>query len=289
MINMKRLADRDFWRIVSGVVLTGILFAGPVNLRAEIILQDDFSNGNKNDSSNFNWTDNSNNVYVKNDPVTGKSTIPYSDSYSLAFTHRAKPDGSDSTAEQRFRLGKNYPELWFSYYIRVPDNYYNRTQTSSDNSKFLALWSDTYEGNGITVVLEYWPTGDGGSKLAWRQVLNSTRKQHKDHTRIITVPGDRGKWMHFVYHVKMASKVGVNDGVVQTWLKKEGESSYRQIHNVTNANISASGATPGFNTGYFFGWSNAGFDEETSFYIDDVVISTTPLLGAAPNPPSIIP
>jgi hypothetical protein len=87
----------------------------------------------------------------------------------------------------------------------------------------------------------------------------------------------------------MSSKVGANDGVVQTWMKKEGESSYKSIHNITNANIAASGATGGFNTGYFFGWSNAGFDEETSFYIDDVVISTTPLLGAAPNPPKIIP
>src|SRR5690606_25220930 len=142
-------------------------------------------------------TDAGRNVYVVKDPVTGIATKPYQGKYSLAFTHRAKPIGEDSSAEQRFDLGGSYPEIWFSYWVRVPDNFYHRSGGGAANTKWLALWTNNYEDRtGVTAVWEYWPSSDGSSRIAYRWVGPDGASAHQDYTAFIDATADRGKWMH---------------------------------------------------------------------------------------------
>lgn len=257
------------------------------NAYAGIIFSDDFSSGGRGAGNNsFSWVGGANNIYADTDPLTGLATIPYSGSYSLAFAHRAKADGSDSSAEQRFSIGSPLNELWMSYYVRIPDNYTHREQASSANNKWLAIWTNNYESNGIAVVLEYWPSADGGSKLAYRWVTDGKDTWHHGHTTIIDLPTDRGKWMHFVVHVKLSSGIGIDNGIIEAWIKYEESGGYTKLFDEKEAPLYANTATQGFSKGYLMGWSNSGFSEETIFYIDDFHVSTTPLIGTQPKIPS---
>ena len=64
---------------------------------------------------------------------------------------------------------------------------------------------------------------------------------------------------------------GSGDGILQLWI--DGVSI------INETDIVWIGAPCGVNeylfNGYFMGWSNSGFNEDTDVYIDDVVFSTT--------------
>ena len=250
------------------------------------LFSEDFEEGQRTGNDYFAFTSASNNVYVAEDPVTGATTIPYRGQYSLGFSHRAKSPGKDSTAEQDYRLGDRQNEIWFRYFFRVPDNFYHRQEESSSNNKWLVAYTDEYERSGVTVALEYWPDGEGGSRIAYRWVRDGDRAPgHRGHTQFIRTPEDRGKWIEFVFYARLASASGRDDGVVQTWIRREGESEYTQLHDRTNAPLYSSAQTGGFAEGYIMGWSNSGFSEETTFYIDDFEFSSSSLL-VEPKPPS---
>lgn len=261
---------------------------------ADLDFSDGFEAGTRTDGGGWVWGTHSNNVYVTADPVTGAETIPYQGQYSLAFAHRAKPSGEDSTAQQRFKLDAPASEIWMSYKVRVPDNFYHRTQDSPANNKWMAIWTDAYEGAGVTVVLEYWPDGNGGSRLAYRWVRDKDRKPgHQDYTQFITVPDMRGKWMTFQMHLKLASALDANDGVIETWVQMEGDASPRLIHRRTDAPLYTPGFSGGFVEGYMMGWSNSGFAEDTTFYVDNFQVSGSPGLAnvtdeAPPKPPAAL-
>jgi hypothetical protein len=84
--------------------------------------------------------------------------------------------------------------------------------------------------------------------------------------------------MQVVLHVRAATRNGAgasnNDGLIETYRKWDGESTYTQLHQVTDVNIAPPATGPfGWAAGYFMGWSNPGFDVQTDFYIDDLEIS----------------
>ena len=157
------------------------------------------------------------------------------------------------------------------------------------------MWTDEYEADGVSVVLEYWPDGKGGSVLAYRWIRDSDRKPgHQGHRQFIRVPEDRGKWFEFVYHVRLASRLGVNDGIIQTWVRREDEAGYTQLHNRIDAplhsNLQSTSGSPGLSDGYVMGWANSGFSEETTFYLDNLTFSNESLLGEdlpRPKPPVV--
>lgn len=281
------IAIRTIFSLFVGI---GVL-ASPVV--AQEIFRDDFESGNKATSMNgFRWTEAGRNVYITQDPVTGIATKPYQGRYSMGFTHRAKPLGEDSTAEQRFDLGGSYPEIWFSYWMRVPDNYNHRSGGGAGNTKWLALWTNNYEDRtGITTVWEYWPAGNGSSEIAYRWVGPEGPTAHQGNAPFINPQTDRGKWMHIVHRIRLSSAPGAADGVLQMWVKKQGASTYTQLHNRTNAVIRPAGGGNGFRAGYLMGWSNSGWDQETTFYLDDFKISRSSLLqdsGPVPSPPTSV-
>ena len=257
----------------------GVVFAAP-------LVNESFENGMPSSVPGvLSWCPERGNVYVGSDPIDGSRVIPYQGQLSLAMVHRGKEDGQDSSNECRFNTFASTDEVWVSFNFRVPDNFYHRSQDSSANNKWFVLWTDEYESQGLTVAFEYWPDGSGGSRLAYRWVRNGDRVPgHQGHSQFIRVPEDRGKWMHFVMHVKRASSSTSSDGVIQTWIRREGASTYTKLHDVNNAPLSVSGMSQTFNSGYLMGWANSGFDQDTKFYVDNFVLSRESLLGAQTAP-----
>lgn len=124
---------------------------------------------------------------------------------------------------------------------------------SSGNDVEFGLWY----GNRGSSYLSYYPAKDHG---AWR--AGHTISEFP----LFDKENDLGKWMEIIIHLKIASESN-NDGVIEVW-KKGAE--YINVKNLPNH----SGL--GFNyyeRGYLLGWSNSGYEEETVFYIDNVIFS----------------
>jgi hypothetical protein len=224
---------------------------------------------------------------------TGVAPIGHEGQYSLRFNYLA----GDSWAEQRFAFGTAaYKDLWIKFWIRVPTNFVH----GSMNNKLFAIWMDDYstKGDGPTVVWESWGNGSGGSNLAvhYSEGAHTAGGRHVQLKPFIAVPGDRGKWMEIVLHVKAATRRAtpinitstpylISDGVIQFWRRWEGQSTFEKLHEITNANIAPSSAGPqGWNKGYFMGWANSAFSSNTEWFVDQVVMSTESLLGQTSTP-----
>ncbi|GAA0839883.1 hypothetical protein GCM10009113_04080 [Marinobacter szutsaonensis] len=215
--------------------------------------------------------------------------------YSLLFNY---PAGEPWT-EQRFSLGSSYPDLWVSFWIRVPQNFYHPA-TSPSNNKFFAIWMDDYssKGDGPTAFWNIFSNGSGGSQIAYSYSEGSyqvggPQSQFKEFIR---VPDDRGRWMKVVIHVKASSTPGESDGVIELWRRWENESEFTKYHEDTNANLPIpSGGPDGWSVGYLMGWANAEYESETKWFLDEFVVSDSSLINGdvgsgssvAPNPPEL--
>lgn len=199
----------------------------------------------------------------------------------------------ESWIEQHFRLTEPQPELWMSFWLRVPTNYaHPRVDGASDNQKLFRLWMDGYgkKGEGSTVGMSFRGNGNGGSNFFAK--INSgdysTSSPDKGSVPFISVPRDQGKWMHLVVHVKSESVDDANDGLMQVWRRWEGDSDYTKTHEFYGQPIKIASTKPGFAAGYLMGWANAPYPVTTEFLIDDFALATSPLFSDSigPNPPS---
>jgi len=79
----------------------------------------------------------------------------------------------------------------------------------------------------------------------------------------------KGRWVAIEVHSRRDT--GVGDGVFQLWIDGNLE--------IDAQNVAWAGAPCAsnefFRNGYLLGWSNAGFDQDTTVFIDDVVFSTS--------------
>ncbi len=158
------------------------------------------------------------------------------------------------------------------------------------NNKLLAIWADGYswKGLGPTIVWEYW-SGEAGANNTFQESVLAVHyspgnyvvaNEHVQHTNFIS-PSDRGHYIDVMAHVQFSSGQGTNDGVIQTWLKKEGQHNFVKIHELSHANLdkkirgansessyvgSPTDLQP-WQNGYFMGASNSGFDQQTTFYL----------------------
>jgi len=226
------------------------------------------------------WNDNG---QINNPKPPEKDWTAFSGEHSLRFRF---PGGSNSYSEQRFDLGQAHREIWIRYSLRVPTNFTHRFTGGPNNSKFFAIWMDAYqaEGNGATVTWEFWPGADrsGGSEMAYNVAPGGRTASGGQlmHNPFIRVPEDRGRWMHVVLHVVAATSQTSNDGLIETFVRWDGESGFRQLHSDSRADIGPASTGPqGWKAGYVMGWSNPGYDEETEWLMDDFTVSTTNLLG----------
>lgn len=216
-------------------------------------------------------------------------------SYSLLFPYPGdgvgNPESPDSWAEQRFDLGKGYTELWYKFNVFFPSNYTHRQSSGSSNDKFLIMWNKTggsSSGNSrLYIDFESWGTTDsswgstGSSYAALHLKYNGVDYGHDhpqdnlygqtpDPASIFRAPDDAGKWHEFIIHIKLASSATAKDGVAEIWKNgvKEMEYLHLPIYD-TQANY--------IDQGYLLGWSNSGFNQQTNIYVDDFVVSTSPI------------
>ncbi|MFO1390037.1 hypothetical protein [Cellvibrio sp.] len=184
------------------------------------------------------------------------------------------------------------------YWFRVPTNFEHVAPEPNwpTNNKLFAIWMDDYSahGKGPSVIWEYWDNGQGGSDLAvhFSEGSYTGAGPHLQFQPFINASTDKGRWMQLVLHVKAATTtagVSNNDGLIETYRRWEGESTFVRLHQVTQANIAPATTGPnGWQAGYFMGWSNPGFAAQTDFYVDDVEFADSMDLTASANTTSSV-
>lgn len=251
------------------------------------LLFDGFETGTKATVGALRWTDSAGGVVVSN-------TWAATGSYSMKFPYLAKADADDDWVEQRFELTTHASELWVRFKMRVPDGYSHRDVSGSDNNKFFKISSnpDTNSSEGVNLMWEYWPSGNGGSQLAYHWTNPGVSVGSHEQMKYVFGPAEAGKVLEFVLHARMSSKAGVEDGVVQTWVRTQGAATFTQIHDQRAAPLYPASSWPTQTTwvaGYVLGWANSSFAKNTTFYIDDLQMSSSSLLGSlSPSPPTSV-
>jgi hypothetical protein len=264
------------------------LFASTAN--GETLIVDSFESGDMSatNEDGFAWGMNNrtsvvteeaavyNNRKIYNVPSGDPDWTPKSGEHSLRFRYPA----GEALAEQRFEIGKAYPELWMSFWLKVPVNYAHPEVAGADNQKLFRLWMDGYgqQGDGSTIGMSFRGDGNGGSEFF------AKIGGEKGRVPFISIPGDRGRWMHLVVHVKSESIPGASDGLMEAWRKWEGDSSYTQTHDLKDQLIKVSSSVKGFAAGYLMGWANAAYPVDTEFLIDDFALATSPLFSNSNAP-----
>lgn len=206
----------------------------------------------------------------------------YDGSYCLRFHYPA----GGYMAEQRFDLGRAYPEVWFRYWIRVPPNFYHGGQ----NNKFAAFWTSVYDGPG-DITWQTRPSGGGSAKLVVQD--GGTQQPEIDAANnFISVPGDRGRWMQVVIRMIPATASGANNGTIQFYRRWSNETNFSLLYSKTNARFYEGGQ--GIRAGYLMGWANQPYTQITEWLIDKFTVAPDSLLNDSstgtpvtqPSPPS---
>jgi len=247
------------------------------NAEAQTLFQDGFESGNLSYTQNgIRWGDSASTVVNALNPRTGTS--------ALQFRYPGVADGQDGWAEQRVELGASYTETWVMFDLYIPANYYHRTQSGAANNKFFALYRNPYTSPGFQVNFSTIPNGSGGSNIEIHSYNNGSESPIQTPTsgsNFIT-SADAGHWLNIVMHFKVPTGQGTNDGVMQLW--KNGS----QIVNITNLASWGGTGKNYFDAAYILGWSNSGYANETLFYVDNFVISDSPLGANPPGAPGLV-
>jgi len=224
------------------------------------------------------------NLNLKTLPIPAYGVLKdqkFENTHAMAFQYKKGGNWS----ELRFDLGKPYKEIWIRYWMRVPTNFEHKDPgNAASNNKLFAIWMDDYSqaGTGTTAVWEYWRDYQGDSELAWhyRDVPTATNTGHGGRFQFIRIPEDRGRWMQIVLHLKVSSSTGAEDGLLEMYRRWSDEDAFTRHHHRDNTKFSLPPGSDfqGWQKGYFMGWANSGWDEETFFLIDGVEFSETELL-----------
>lgn len=276
------------------IAATALTLALSTQAKAEEVFVDSFESGDMSATSDhgFGWGRNNrtsvvtsqaavyNNKEIYNVPPGDPDWEPKSGEHSLRFRYPA----GEYMAEQRFNLGKHYEDLWLSYWIRVPVNFTH----GSLNNKFLSIWPEEYDRAG-TVTWQTRPNGTGGANLVYQD--GGVTGGETGSTQFISVPGDRGRWMHVVARVKAATSSNSNDGVIAFYRRWEDEASYSKIHEKLDADTwDDSSSEQGISQGYVLGWANDAYNTDTEWLVDQFSVHTkSPISNSSteskPNPP----
>jgi hypothetical protein len=252
---------------------------------AQTVFTDSFESGNlSHTQGGIKWASSAN--------VSVYSGFGHTGSHCLKFAYPAGSPAVGSTAEQRFNLGANYPELYLEWYAYYPNGTeglgprFVHEAASPGNDKFLRLWSgnqsDGNDGYSQFTVKAGASTDVGGVAAGDEKIFaeygenmlgvgpfGTTGSQPSSSFQSFITDSYRGRWIDIKVHVKAASSAN-NDGVIQIW--RDGV----QIVSATNLPTYPSGGAGNYyNFGYLLGWANAGFAQATNVYIDDVTFSTT--------------
>ena len=254
-------------------------------------------------TNNFSWTS-ATSVYVDD----GRAKTG---SQSLLFPFLS------SRKEKRMNIGGSYKELWFSYDIYIPSNYYHDNVSGTDNNKFFAIWGGGQAGyagqyrSGPLLVFELHLLG-GQPDTDFMKLLLGTRVDnvvtYSGYFNVSSNPGedgsgllirstDKGHWMKITMHMKYATKADWvsrtggdpdasytrGDGIVELW-KTSWTGGVDKVIDLNIVPMYANNSltfeeAEGFDSAYLWGANNAEFAETTNVYVDNFVVSASPLNG----------
>lgn len=215
--------------------------------------------------------------------VVVDTTNPISGSRSARFVFGPNARGQDAFAELRLRAATPMPDVWVSYRMRVPANYFHRSDSPSNNKGFLYAWdagsSDSYGSPHVGMGPNLWANGDGTSHMThyvWgrnsygdKHFWTDESASYYPNGRGIIERADLGKTMTVVVHYKYASAAN-NDGVAEIWKVRDGV-AIKLLDIQRGAWYSV--GQKGFGSFYVLGWANSGFDQRTEIQVDDLKIS----------------
>lgn len=183
-----------------------------------------------------------------------------------------------------------YPDVWGSSSTpKVITNITRNTVLTSTGrsvwdtgNKLLALWNDdySYAGTGPTIILGI--ISDFAVNGVKDAVLTAAYRgagpvNDGSRTNFSNLPGgilisdaQQGKYIDLMLHAKFSSHAGAKDGVLQTWVRYEGESSYTLRHSIIDADMDKGVSNKQWQAGYLMGWSNVGYDESTTIHISKI-------------------
>jgi hypothetical protein len=216
--------------------------------------------------------------------ITVSNRVAHSGAYSMQFRFLGRPDCSDSSAEQRFQLGVERPEVWIEYWLYLPDGteglasrWQHRSQShctpnskKDDGMKFMSLWNGGYtDKDNVLTVLGVRRAADATSYLTI-----SAKNGERANFALLRVAEARGfiaspilgKWVRIRLHFKIASR-GKTDGIVRVW-QNDALLAERTDLPLYTRDITRNG----FTEGYVWGWSNSGYSQDTFIYMDDFTI-----------------
>jgi hypothetical protein len=265
-------------RTTSGTVSTTVIVKAPT----APYLSDDFDSCTLSKSTNalgsaWTSTGGGNSTEV---PRISKA-VAHSGSCSLRFTYAAGGATDDAWSEQRFRLGKRLSELYIRWYQYFPNGsatiigpkYVHRNDTGPDNNKLLRLWDEDYRNYRVKMGWSTLPKGGGDSYFIteYGTSTNPVGQHGSDGDADGITNPRRGRWVKMVIHVRLATAAN-NDGVMEMWVD-----GVKTVSNTGLPMYPSGGVGNYLLNGYIMGWSNSGFSTTSSTYIDDVVISGTPI------------
>lgn len=199
----------------------------------------------------------------------------HSGTHSLKFAYPATAWGKDSSEEQRFVIAADAASapstIWIEYWVRVPENFKQRDD-KPNNNKLISLWAENYDNSA----------GDAEATFEYYAPSGTTKPRESvaagDDYRAGIYPRDRrtvqepiftdvekGKWVQ----VRILARVATTGIVSRIWF--DG----RLVYEVRDLNTVTTGGLNYYRHGYLFGWANSGFDEPTTFYVDDFRVYTS--------------
>jgi hypothetical protein len=222
--------------------------------------------------------------------VAASSVNARSGSYSAKLTFRSDDDPKnqdrpDAWAALFFSFDAISPaEVWVEYYVYFPAGtegpgygpaFYHRSQTSGgDQHKLFRVYAAPYV-NGVIAGFDMDNAiGNGGNEIgaihtdgstlwgAWKLGDHFNGLGGVNGTPSGTIP--RGRWVQFRFHIKQSSSASAQDGAIQMWVN--GALAWSN----TSLKFWGVGGKQYIDAGYIFNYSNAGFDEETYVFVDDV-------------------
>lgn len=212
------------------------------------------------------------------------SDISRSGTRSLKFTFLGKPSGKDSWSEQRFKFGKNLNQVFLKYYVYYPDGteglgarYQHRNDEGPDNNKFLRVWDDHYSDFNIKAGFSMLPSSSGSYIFPEKGTNGGGTGLFEMPFNKIALSGDfLGRWLEVEIYIKTDD--GAGNGAIR--LTVDG----KDLVNLTDMNIVPKDLSKNyFKNAYFFGWSASGFSQTTHIYLDDLIVSDSPIndIGSA--------
>ena len=231
---------------------------------------DDFETGNLNhEEGGFSWG--------TPDDCAVTTDNPYAGTHSLRFYYVGTVDG-DASPQLNFELASpGYRELWFEYRIYFPDGteglgtaaYDHRVPPEGpSNNKFWKI-AEVEGGAAVTFLLESYPDTSPvitKARPMWGNPddgVASNAYGDLGGEPLIT-ESDLGNWVHWQFHLKVSDE-GSTNGAWQMW--KDGELLISDTAIDNAPSVYAEGVLL---VGYLMGWCNAGFDDDTYIWIDDV-------------------